>query len=85
MKKKIITFGEVLMRLTPENYATFAQTKSLSMEFGGGEANVGITLAYLGEDSLHVTAPVFTTIIQKALIHLDFGDFAVKLGVPCLI
>jgi len=56
MKKKIITFGEVLMRLTPENYATFAQTKSLSMEFGGGEANVGITLAYLGEDSLHVTA-----------------------------
>lgn len=56
MKKKIITFGEVLMRLTPENYATFAQTKSLSMEFGGGEANVGITLAYLGEDSRHVTA-----------------------------
>jgi 2-dehydro-3-deoxygluconokinase len=56
MSKKIITFGEVLMRLTPENYATFAQTKSLSMEFGGGEANVGITLAYLGESARHVTA-----------------------------
>ena len=56
MTKKIITFGEVLMRLTPEHYATFAQTKSLSMEFGGGEANVGITLAYLGEKSHHVTA-----------------------------
>ena len=54
--RKIITFGEVLMRLTPDNYATFAQTKSLSMEFGGGEANVGITLAYLGEAASHVTA-----------------------------
>lgn len=54
--KKIITFGEVLMRLTPDHYATFAQAKSLSMEFGGGEANVGITLAYLGENSRHITA-----------------------------
>lgn len=44
------------MRLTPDNYATFAQTKSLSMEFGGGEANVSITLAYLGESARHVTA-----------------------------
>jgi 2-dehydro-3-deoxygluconokinase len=56
MDKKIITFGEVLMRLTPDNYATFAQTKQLNMEFGGGEANVGITLAYLGEEAAHVTA-----------------------------
>ncbi|WPP50474.1 sugar kinase [Catalinimonas niigatensis] len=56
MKKKIITFGEVLMRLSPENYATFAQTKTLDMEFGGGEANVGITLAYLGEHASHITA-----------------------------
>ncbi|WP_277479144.1 sugar kinase [Catalinimonas alkaloidigena] len=56
MKKKIVTFGEVLMRLTPDNYATFAQTKSLSMEFGGGEANVGITLAYLGDEATHITA-----------------------------
>ena len=44
------------MRLTPENYATFGQAKSLSMEYGGGEANVGITLGYLGEQSQHVTA-----------------------------
>ncbi|MFP4090762.1 MAG: PfkB family carbohydrate kinase [Cyclobacteriaceae bacterium] len=56
MKKKTITFGEVLMRLTPDSYATFAQSKSLNMEFGGGEANVGITLAYLGEEASHVTA-----------------------------
>jgi 2-dehydro-3-deoxygluconokinase len=56
MKKKIVTFGEVLMRLSPENYATFAQTKALQMEFGGGEANVGITLAYLGEEASHITA-----------------------------
>jgi len=56
MNNKILTFGEVLMRLSPENVATFSQTKSLSMEFGGGEANVGITLAYLGEDARHITA-----------------------------
>ncbi|WKN30396.1 sugar kinase [Porifericola rhodea] len=56
MERKIVTFGEVLMRLTPENYATFAQGKSLNMEFGGGEANVGITLAYLGEKATHITA-----------------------------
>ena len=56
MRKKIVTLGEVLMRLTPKAYATFAQSKSLNMEFGGGEANVGITLAYLGEQAHHVTA-----------------------------
>lgn len=56
MKKKIITFGEVLLRLSPENHATFAQSKSLQMEFGGGEANVGIGLAYLGEEASHITA-----------------------------
>lgn len=53
--RKIVTFGEVLMRLCPPDHQKFAQSKNLEMTFGGGEANVSISLAHMGLEACHVT------------------------------
>ena len=52
---KIVTFGEVMMRLSPPGHQKFSQASSLDLTFGGGEANVGISLAYFGLNACHVT------------------------------
>lgn len=53
--KKVVTFGEVMMRLTPPGFAKISQTENLELTFGGGEANVAISLAYFGTKAYHVT------------------------------
>lgn len=53
---KIVTVGEVMLRLSPPGHSRFAQTDSLDVEFGGSEANVGAALAFWGENVSHVTA-----------------------------
>ncbi|MAU26051.1 MAG: 2-dehydro-3-deoxygluconokinase [Muricauda sp.] len=55
MPKKVITFGEVMMRLSPPGHSKFAQASSLELVYGGGEANVAISCAYLGMKAAHVT------------------------------
>lgn len=55
MIKKVITFGEVMMRLSPPGYSKFSQASTLELVYGGGEANVAISLAYLGLKAAHVT------------------------------
>lgn len=55
MSKKIVTFGEVMMRLSPPGFAKFSQTTTVELAYGGGEANVAISLAYFGMDAFHVT------------------------------
>lgn len=55
MAKKVITFGEVMMRLSPPGYSKFSQASSLELVYGGGEANVAISCAYLGMKAAHVT------------------------------
>ena len=48
---KIITFGELLLRLQPEGYYRFVQVDKMTSTFGGAEANVAVSLANFGEDS----------------------------------
>lgn len=55
MAKKVITFGEVMMRLSPPGYSKFSQATSFDLVYGGGEANVAISCAYLGMKAAHVT------------------------------
>ena len=55
MVKKLITFGEVMMRLSPPGYEKFSQASSFELVYGGGEANVAISCAYLGMKAAHVT------------------------------
>ena len=51
----IVTFGEIMMRLAPTGYLRFVQTNNLEMTFGGGEANVCVSLANYGKDARFVT------------------------------
>ncbi len=52
---RVITFGEVMLRLAPEGYYRFLQADSFGATFGGGEANVAVSLANYGADAAFVT------------------------------
>lgn len=55
MKKKVITFGEIMLRLATPDYLRFSQTNQFSATFGGGEANVAVSLANYGIETEFVT------------------------------
>ena len=55
MAKKVVTFGEIMLRLAPEGYYRFVQAASYGATYGGGEANVAISLANYGMDASFVT------------------------------
>jgi 2-dehydro-3-deoxygluconokinase len=52
---KIVTFGEIMLRLSPPGFERLLQSPSLSATFGGAEANVAVSLAQWGCDSVYVT------------------------------
>jgi len=52
---KVVTFGEIMLRLSPPGFERFFQSPVLGATFGGGEANVAVTLAHFGLDSHYVT------------------------------
>jgi len=53
--KKIITFGELMLRLAPIGYERFVQASQFGATYGGGEANVAVSLANYGMDAAFVT------------------------------
>ena len=55
MGKKVVTFGEIMLRLAPEGYYRFVQAESFGATYGGGEANVAVSLANFGFDACFVT------------------------------
>lgn len=55
MSNRVVTFGEIMLRLAPENYARFVQADKFEAIYGGGEANVAISLANYGLASRYVT------------------------------
>ncbi|HHY46477.1 MAG TPA: sugar kinase [Firmicutes bacterium] len=52
---KVVTFGEIMLRLSPPGYQRFIQATSFDAIYGGGEANVAVSLANYGLDSYFVT------------------------------
>jgi 2-dehydro-3-deoxygluconokinase len=54
--KKVVTFGEIMLRLSPPGFERLFQSPILSATFGGGEANVAASLAHFGLESHYVTA-----------------------------
>lgn len=52
---KIITFGEIMLRLSTPGYLRFGQAKQFDATYGGGEANVAVSLANYGMDAKFVT------------------------------
>ncbi len=53
--KKVVTFGEIMMRLDPVGYKRFVQADSFEVSYAGGEANVAVSLANYGLNSYFVT------------------------------
>ena len=53
--KRIVTFGEIMLRLNPAGYLRFVQADSFAASYAGGEANVAVSLANYGMDAAFVT------------------------------
>ncbi|MGC2064065.1 MAG: PfkB family carbohydrate kinase, partial [Thermodesulfovibrionales bacterium] len=53
--KKVITFGEILLRLSTPGFLRFRQARSFDAIFGGGESNVSVSLAQFGVPADFVT------------------------------
>ena len=67
---KVVTFGEVMMRLSPPLNYRLPQAASLEITYGGGDANVAAALAYMGVPAAHVTAFPANELGQAAAAHL---------------
>ncbi|MEG2544150.1 MAG: sugar kinase [Longicatena sp.] len=52
---KVITFGEIMLRLAPQGYERFTQAQDFQATYGGGEANVAVSLANYGIKASFVT------------------------------
>jgi len=71
---KFVTFGEIMLRLAPMGYERFVQSKEFLAVYGGGEANVAISLSNFGKDAYFVTKLPKHEIGQAAVNELrKFG------------
>lgn len=71
---KVVTFGELMLRLAPNGYYRFFQNDQMQATFGGGEANVAVSLANFGVNSAYVTKLPAHAIGQAAVDSLrHFG------------
>lgn len=71
---RVVTFGEIMLRLAPENYLRFVQTDRLEATFGGAEANVAVSLANFGDNVSFVSKLPSHEIGQSAINSLrKFG------------
>lgn len=67
---KVVCFGEIMLRLAPEGYYRFVQAEKYGATFGGGEANVSVSLANYGVDSVYVTKVPDNDIAQACINSL---------------
>lgn len=71
---RVVTFGELMLRLAPQNHLRFVQSDALEATFGGAEANVAVSLANFGADACFVTKLPEHEIGQSAVNSLrKFG------------
>ncbi len=70
MSRRIITLGEVMLRLKPPGFERFFQSPVLEATFGGGEANVAVSLATFGLDAAFVTALPSNPIAEACIRNL---------------
>ena len=70
MSKKVVTLGEIMMRLTTPDFKRFVQSDSFDVTYGGGEANVATALCNYGLNGVFVSKVTDTAIGQSAINHL---------------
>lgn len=68
--KKVITMGEIMLRLSTPDYSRFVQAESFDVVYGGGESNVAVSLANYGFDAHFVSKVPAHEIGQSAINHL---------------
>ena len=67
---KVVTFGELMLRLVPEGYLRFVQSSKFEATFGGAEANVAVSLANYNQDVSFVSKLPNNEIGQMAINSL---------------
>ncbi len=67
---KVVCFGEIMLRLSPPGYQRIVQASSFDVVYGGGEANVSVSLANYGMESVYVTKVPDNPIGQAAINEL---------------
>ena len=84
---KIVTFGEIMMRLNPEGFLRFVQAEKFEASYAGGEANVAVSLANYGIDASFVTklpANPLGKAARNALRHFGVDTSDIVWGGPRL-
>jgi len=70
MSKKIVTLGEIMLRLSTPDFKRFVQADSFDVTYGGGEANVAAALCNYGLNGIFITKVPDNAIGQSAINHL---------------
>lgn len=70
MPKKVVTLGEIMMRLSTPGFERFIQSNSFDVTYGGGEANVAVALANYGLNGVFVTKVPDNALGQAAINHI---------------
>ena len=73
-EKKFITFGEIMLRLSPPNYQKIRAATSFEASYGGSEANIALSLANLGIDSTFFSVVPDNSIGKSAIRMLRSND-----------
>ena len=70
MPTRVITFGEIMLRLTTPGYERFSQATKLDVTFGGAEANVAVALAQVtDEQEVELLHPAAALPLEFAVVH----------------
>jgi 2-dehydro-3-deoxygluconokinase len=70
MSKKVVTLGEIMLRLSTPGYERFVQADSFDVTYGGGEANVAVAISNYGLNGVFVTKVPENAIGQAAINHI---------------
>jgi len=70
MNTRIVTFGEIMLRLVPPGFERFSQARQFNASYGGGEANVAVSLANFGLKVDYVTRLPKNDISEACLMDL---------------
>ncbi|AEB75450.1 sugar kinase [Clostridium botulinum] len=71
MKNKIVTMGEIMLRLSPQNNNRIIQAQSFDAYYGGAEANVAVALSNFGMDTYYVSQVPQNDIGKRAIRYLN--------------
>src|SRR6478609_2040931 len=70
MPKKVVTLGEIMLRLSTPDFKRFVQADTFDVTYGGGEANVSAAICNYGENGVFVTKVPDNPIGHSAINHL---------------